>query len=424
MADKTALIISLHDDCSELAHLASSLGYAVDRIFVQPRLHPDAARYIGPGKIAEIKEHLADHDVECAIVNGELRPSQWYNLERDLQIRVYDRLRLILDIFADRAQRKEARLQVKLASLRYERPYIRELIHRTKTGEHPGFLAGGEYQVASYYERIKKQMKNIKAELTKIEEERKARRQHRLHTGFYLVSLVGYTNAGKSCLLNQLTDETVKVDDQLFSTLSTTTRRLQQTDHDGIMPLLVTDTVGFIQDLPHWMVDAFHSTLEEIDLSDVIVLLVDASDDIEDMQRKALTSLQEVTSMHHTPSIVIGFSKSDLLTPEERASKREKMRRVIGNRPSLFLSARTGHNIDRLIDMLYAMLPEKIYMEITFPCAMNEESVAAVLRENVELIRMENSEKDKAYVCCSDRMKESIKGRLEKQGLQVRFCRE
>lgn len=424
MADKTAIIISLHDDCRELSHLAASLGYTIHQVFIQRRSRPDAACYIGPGKMVEITEYLADNHVECAIVNGELRPSQWYNLEQKLQIRVYDRLRLILDIFADRAQRKEAKLQVKLASLQYERPYIRELIHRTKTGEHPGFMAGGEYQVASYYEMIKKQIKNIKSELKKIERERESRRQHRLNKGFYLVSLVGYTNAGKSCLLNQLTDETVAVDEQLFSTLSTTTRRLQQAKQGGSAPVLVTDTVGFIQNLPHWMVDAFHSTLEEIALSDVIVVLIDASDNIDIMRRKALTSLQEVTSMCCTPHILIGFNKSDLLSPDERAYKVKKMMDIVGNRPFLFLSARTGYHVDQLVTMLYDMLPEKVYMEITFPHSMNAENVAAVLREDIKLIRMENTDKDRAYICCSDRMKESIKGRLEKQGMEVRLCKE
>ncbi|RLF42653.1 MAG: GTPase HflX, partial [Thermoplasmata archaeon] len=208
--EKQAILLSLHDDTSELKELALSLGFEIVKEFVQHRNIPDSALYLGKGKMEEIKKFVEEEGIEQAFVNGELRPSQWFNIEKFLGISVYDRIHLILEIFADRARRKEARLQVKLARLRYERPFVRELIHRAKAGEHPGFMAGGEYQVADYYEMIKRQMRKIKKELEKIGEVREVRREQRKEKGFYLVSLVGYTNAGKSSLLKFLTGENVR----------------------------------------------------------------------------------------------------------------------------------------------------------------------------------------------------------------------
>jgi len=144
MENKKTIIISLQDDNDELKHLAESLDYDVVKIFVQHHNTPNRSFYIGKGKINELKEYMKERDtINCIIVNGKLTPSQWYNMEKELNVRVYDRIRLILDIFADRAKRKEAKLQVKLAYLRYEKPYIKELIHRIRVGEHPGFMAGG-----------------------------------------------------------------------------------------------------------------------------------------------------------------------------------------------------------------------------------------------------------------------------------------
>jgi len=420
MLGKKAVVISLQDDNHELCHLAASLRYQVHHVFVQHRNTPAVAGYIGPGKIKELRQYIDDNDIDVLLVNGELRPSQWYNLERSLEIIVYDRLRLILDIFADRAQRREAQLQVQWASLQYERPFIKELIHRTKMGEHPGFMAGGEYPVASYYEMIKKQMRKIQQELGKIEVQREARRRHRVDQGFYLISIAGYTNAGKSCLLNQLTDETTLVEEQLFSTLSTTTRRLKQESNDKTIPMLVTDTVGFIQNLPHWLVKAFHSTLEEIELSDVVILLIDGSNSNETIRKKTSTSLREMNSMANTPRIVVGLNKADLVTDRQRKDRETALYTLIEKYPFVWLSAETGYNIDKLVTTIYNMLPEKIHMEITFPKKMTKKTVAAVLQEDVGLSRIDNSNEEKAYVWCSARSKDKVIGRLEKRGLSIR----
>ncbi|MCJ2534291.1 MAG: GTPase HflX, partial [Candidatus Thermoplasmatota archaeon] len=266
---KNAIIVSLDNNVSEIIQLSETLDYVVVKEFIQQRNLPDVNFYVGSGKLDEIKEFIdgSDEAVDLIIVNGELKPSQWFALEKRLSVDVYDRIRLILAIFEEHAERKEARLQVKLAQLHYERPFVRELIHRARSGEHPGLMAGGEYQVDDYYEMIKKQMKKIRSDLKKIRNDREVHRKTRYKSGFYLVSLVGYTNAGKSSLLNLLSGEDVKVEGRLFSTLSTTTRRILQKTKEKTIPILLTDTVGFIENLPSWIIDAFHSTLEEIEVA-------------------------------------------------------------------------------------------------------------------------------------------------------------
>ena len=195
---KNAVIISITNDFSEIKQLAKTLGYKTVKTFYQKREKPDVNNFIGSGKVEEIKEFMenCDQKIHILIVDSDLKPSQWFNLEKTLKIDVYDRIRLILAIFEQRAERKEAKLQVKLAQLQYERPFVRELIHRARAGEHPGFMAGGEYQVDDYYEMIKKQMKKIRNDLRGIRDEREIRRRHRFKSGFCLVSLAGYTNAG------------------------------------------------------------------------------------------------------------------------------------------------------------------------------------------------------------------------------------
>jgi len=162
---KKTVLISLNRDTCEIKSLAETLGYEIIKEFIQVRNIPDVNTFIGPGKLEEIKNFLKENKVDLIIVNDRLKPSQWFILEKELKTDVYDRIRTILMVFDKRAESKEARLQVKLAQLQYERPFVRELIHRARKGEHPGYMAGGEYEVADYYEMIKRQMKKIRDEL-------------------------------------------------------------------------------------------------------------------------------------------------------------------------------------------------------------------------------------------------------------------
>lgn len=304
---KGCILVSLDDDISELKDLAKSLDFVVKKVFIQHKEKPNPKYYIGSGKANEIKEFLNEEEIHIAIFNGSLKPSQQYNLENFLGITVYDRIRLILEIFADRAHSEEARLQVELAKLNYETPLLRDWIHKARYGEKPGFMAGGEYEVAQYYEVSRKRIKKIKQKLDKIEKERGIKRKKRKDIGYYQVSIVGYTNAGKSTLFNLIAGETVTIDNKLFTTLSTTTRKI----HESRKPILITDTVGLIDNLPHWIIDAFHSTLEEIFLSDLIFLILDISDPIDDINRKLNTSIDVLLPDLNTSNIILILNKID-----------------------------------------------------------------------------------------------------------------
>ena len=336
--------------------------------FIQRRDVPDVRTFIGKGKIEEIKEFLEENgEIDLAIVDADLKPSQWFNLEKEFGIEVYDRLRLILSIFEKRAESKEAKLQVKLAQLRYERPFVRELIHRARAGEHPGYMAGGEYQVDDYYEMIKRQMRKIRKDLEKIREDREIRRRHRREIGFYLIAIAGYTNAGKSSLLNLLTKENVKVEELLFSTLSTTTAKLNEKMSFSRPPILLTDTVGFIRNLPAWVIDAFHSTLEEIKVADLILLLVDISEDIKEVREKLDTSLKELRDIGVESPILIVFNKMDGLSKDALEEKINNLTDLINSHPFVAISVKERKNIDKLLELIGKNLPSPVDLKIILP---------------------------------------------------------
>jgi len=419
MDNKKAIIVSLHNDNLELSHLAESLDYKIARVFIQHQKNPGRPFYVGKGKIEEIKDFVEKNGVGCIIVNGSLTPSQWYNMERETGVKVYDRIRLILDIFADRAKRKEGRLQVKLAYLRYEKPYVRELIHRTKMGEHPGFMAGGEYQVSNYYEMIKKQIKKIRNDLKKLERERESLNSYREKKGFYLVTIAGYTNAGKSSLLNQMTGEHVKVEGKLFSTLSTTTRMVRQNSGKKA-PILLTDTVGFIKELPHWLIDSFHSTLREIELSDMVILLLDINDDVENLKEKAELSIKEITNINSYQKIIFGLNKADLLVESKRKRKLEELKEIIGERPYVFLSAKTGENVENLIERIYDCIPNNVTMEARFPHTIKRQDISKIFKgDDVKPLYIDCNPDGTVRIICNDKVKEKIAGKFMKKGAKV-----
>jgi len=369
MNHKNAILISLNEDITEIIDLASSLDYKIINTFIQHRRKPDVNSYLGSGKIDEIKDFIetSEKDINLIIVDGELKPSQWFNLEKKIGIDVFDRIRLILAIFEERADKKEAKLQVKLAQLQYERPFVRELIHRARAGEHPGFMAGGEYQVDDYYEMIKKQMKKIKEQLTSIRNQREIRRRHRHIIGFYLVSLAGYTNAGKSSLLNLLSDEKVKVEGRLFSTLSTTTRRIKK----KTIPILVTDTVGFIQNLPAYVIDAFHSTLEEIEVADVVLLIIDISEEKNIIENKLKVSLDELIELGVSSPIIVTFNKSDIISKNEIENRIEYLKNKL--------------NIGNLLALIYDSLPRLVCFKIKLPINKETQSFISWIYEKAKI---------------------------------------
>jgi GTP-binding protein HflX len=404
-----AIILSLHSDTRELEQLAASLDYRICKIFIQKRTTPDTQSYVGKGKLEEIIDFLdtSEDNITVVLVNGELKPSQWFYLEKTLDITVYDRLRLILAIFEQRADRREARLQVKLAQLEYEKPFVRELIHRARSGEHPGFMGGGEYQVDDYYEMIKKQTKKIREDLEKIRQERALRRQHRHAGGFYLVSLAGYTNAGKSSLLNSLADEHVTVEGRLFSTLSTTTRRLQ----DYPVPILLSDTVGFIDQLPAWVIDAFHSTLEEIEEADVVLLVVDASESLELISKKLTLSRDTLMELGVTSAIIVVFNKIDICDESHLRDLKlflKEDRLMDKERPIVFVSAEQKMNLVLLLDAIYDTLPRFHALTLNVPMVEQTQSFLSWLYSIAHVEEITYGKTAVVHLHCSQRMREKI----------------
>ena len=386
MKHKNAIILTLNQEITEIIDLAGSLDYKVIKTFIQNRQIPDVNSYLGSGKIEEIGEYIetSKKNIDLVIIDGELKPSQWFNLEKKFEIDVYDRVRLILAIFEERADKKEAKLQVKLAQLQYERPFVRELIHRARAGEHPGFMAGGEYQVDDYYEMIKKQMKKIKEQLIKIRNQREIKRRNRHVVGFYLVSLAGYTNAGKSSLLNLLSDEKVKVEGRLFSTLSTTTRRISKKN----IPILLTDTVGFIRNLPAYVIDAFHSTLEEIEVADIVLLVIDISEDKKIIENKLKVSLDELIELGVTSQIIITFNKSDIISKNEIDTRIDylKVKGLLDNKKIVTISVKNKRNIDNLLKTIYESLPKLVRFKIKLPINKETQSLISWIYDKVNVI--------------------------------------
>lgn len=262
----------------------------------------------------ELAELVGEEKVEKAIFDNELRPIQAYNLAKKTGVEVIDRFQLILEIFSRRASTSEAKLQIQLAKLRYQLPRAREMVRLARMGEQPGFKGLGKYEVDRYYENTKRRIHTIQDKLKEIRKKRRLHRARRLELGFSLISLAGYTNAGKSSLFNALAEGAASVDSGLFTTLSTTTRAVRLSEKK----VLLTDTVGFIDRLPLILIDAFHSTLEETIFSDLLLLVVDVGESRKEIERKLSCCLDTIQTIGATGiPIVTVLNKIDLLSKDE-----------------------------------------------------------------------------------------------------------
>lgn len=312
----------------EFEELLTSAGYEVVAMIEQNREeHP---RYnIGRGKLEELKNLVKELKPDRVILANRLTPSQAYNLWKELGVEVMDRWQLVLEIFEKRAHSKEAKLQVELARLQYEIPLVKEAIRRIRLGDRAGFKGMGEYQTQQYLKHVRYRMGKIREELERIKADREVKRKRREDAGFILLALAGYTNAGKSTLLNTLTREEVEAKRQMFTTLDTTTRSFRV----GHKKVLVTDTVGFIDDLPPFIVEAFHSTLEEIVKADAILLVLDVSEPWGEIKRKFLASLRVLRELRAMDRpIIVVLNKIDLTTPEDVGDKRAALLRLAEGR--------------------------------------------------------------------------------------------
>jgi GTP-binding protein HflX len=305
-----------------------------------------------------------------------------YHLEQELGVECYDRLRVLLELFAQRAATREAKLQVELALLQYEIPLLREWIHVADIGERPGFMAGGELRVDAYYETVKRRLKKIKDELETIRRERDVRRQLRKERGYHLVALAGYANAGKSSLLNVLTKEHVVVDSRMFSTLSTTTRTLA----GDRRRILLTDTVGFVDGVPFWMIEAFNATLEEIFQADLVLLLVDASDSVEEIRRKVRLAARTLLPRVAVEAILPVLTKVDLLPEDALAGKLQVLTDSEFHRPPLLLSTRTAEGLDDLRTTIREAFTYPVEIHLVLPLDPESEAKLHWLHEYADVV--------------------------------------
>src|SRR3954470_23447816 len=323
----------------ELSLLIDTAGADEVGRVVQQRDRPDPATYVGKGKAAELKELSLAVDADTVVFDDELTPAQSRNLEKILGRTAIDRTAVILDIFAQNARTPEGRAQVELAQLRYRLPRLRGRgTAFSQQGAGIGTRGPGETQLEVDRRRILRRIAKLESELKDVTRVRRNQRRSRARSRLHNVSIVGYTNAGKSSLLNRLTDAGVLVEDRLFATLDPRTRRL---DLPGGESVLVSDTVGFVRKLPHQLVEAFRSTLEVVKESDLLVHVVDASAPDPDQQIDAVRSVLAEIGAGDVPEL-LAFNKADIAPEAKRLAER--------NPGSVRISALTGDGIDDLLD--------------------------------------------------------------------------
>lgn len=376
--DNTSFDVSMQ----ELRGLAEAMNLSVVSEVIQNVISEDSATYIGSGKVEEIKGMLFTLDADLVIFNNTLTPSQLSNLSHDLETEVLDRTNLILNIFGERARTREARMQVDYAKLKYMLPRLsglrQNLSRQGGTGGSMSNKGSGETQIELDRRHIEKQMAELRRGLEDLETSRATQRKKRENSGLPLVALVGYTNAGKSTMMNQMIDtfcpdeeKKVFVKNMLFATLDTTVRKITP---EGRKDFLLSDTVGFINDLPHDLVKAFRSTLEEALYSDLILEIIDASDPNYQMHMEVTGRTLKELGAGHIPIIYV-MNKADRTLPEI----------PLIHDDTIYLSAKSGAGLPELLDMI----EQKLYSGY-FTCEMllpyTDGAVENVLRENAQII--------------------------------------
>jgi GTP-binding protein HflX len=329
----------------ELSLLARSAGASPVTTITAKRASPDAAYFVGSGKADEIAQACVAEQIEIVIFNHALSPAQQRNLERRLNVRVVDRTSLILDIFAQRAKTNEGKLQVELAQLQHlATRLIRGWTHLERQKGGIGLRGPGETQLETDRRLIGERVKMLRTRLTKLRKQHETQRRARGRNQTFSVSLVGYTNAGKSTLFNTLTKAGVYVANQLFATLDTTSRRLYLGDQVG--NVVVSDTVGFVRELPHQLVAAFRATLEETIHADLLLHVVDGASPVRNEQIEQVNDVLREIGADHIPQILV-WNKIDAagLEPGVERDENGKISRV-------FISAQSGQGLDLLRDAI------------------------------------------------------------------------
>ena len=340
----------------EFAELARSAGAVVAAELLSSRRRPDARFFIGKGKLDELQKLIEQDDAEIVIFSAALSPSQERNLERALRCRVLDRAGLILDIFAQRARSFEGKLQVELAQLRHlSTRLVRGWTHLERQKGGIGLRGPGETQLETDRRLIGDRIRQLKERLDNVDTRRTMNRRNRVRAEMPTVALVGYTNAGKSTLFNALTDADVYVKDQLFATLDPTVRRLDLPEGEHVV---LADTVGFVRDLPHELIAAFRSTLQEAREADLILHLIDASDPNRWQRVRQVNSVLKQLDADQIPQIRV-YNKIDKLDRQPRITNNRD-----GEGRAVWLSAITGEGIPMLKEAIARRLRQKTVQRV------------------------------------------------------------
>ena len=364
---------------AELAALVETAGGEAVGMLIQNRPTPDPRSFIGDGKVAELKDFIERNECDLAVFDNELSPSQMRVLSEELGVKVLDRSGLILDIFAQRARTREGQLQVELAQYKYLLPRLTgmwtHLVRQTASGGSSpiGTRGPGETQLETDRRHIRRKIQKLEQELAEVRKVRSTQRRRREKNDIPVVALVGYTNAGKSTLLNCLTDSDIPANDRLFDTLDTTTRKLRI---DEFTEVLISDTVGFIRKLPHHLIEAFKATLEELSYADVLLHVIDISNPDWEEQARVVDSLINQLGANETPCIRV-YNKCDA---------------YVGILPHgediVCLSAKSGEGVQELVQALSRLL-DKGRHHVTLKIPYSSAGTADLLNREAAVIRME-----------------------------------
>lgn len=374
---------TVDDSLEELKQLADTAGATVIKKFIQKRPKPDPAFFIGRGKVQELALYAQQENIDLCIFDDELSPAQQRNIESVMGIRILDRTALILDIFAQRARTNEGKLQVELAQLQYTLPRIMgKGLMLSRLGGGIGTRGPGETKLEVDRRRIRDRIAFIKEQIEKVKAVRSLHRSKRKKNNVFEVSLVGYTNAGKSTLLNTLTNSDIYAKDQLFATLDPTTRQLTLPNKQEI---IITDTVGFIQRLPHQLIAAFRSTLEVVTEADLLVHVIDVSHELYKEQAAAVHEVLKEIGAETKPVITV-YNKIDKLPPDSKLADRLAL-----EEDTVCISAAKKLNLETLQQMIESHLKSKA-VEVILCIPYAETAKAAQLHETANVLEQEYTE--------------------------------